>query len=313
MGQGELTATLMRLSDLGVVKIERVKAVGEGARGVRNAADYRIARTGVEPSNPVDARTVELFFDKLGPLASDEDSAATCDSILLSDLNRAARRHKGTYANHVAEWKKPVSQMAHSRRFFTDRKRSNRGKLENCLVASVVVSSLSFGALGGAPGRDALIQFIVSGVTLGTSIALLIQTSMRMPKPSNNAIEIKAKMEAPRRWLLDFTNLDEAILQDVAPWNRLLVMAVVLGVSKQVMEKLGFAVPDILDDPDFSPTYIWCGAGSGTSALATSMGAGLSMAFSTTSSSSGSGDGFSGGDGGGGGGAFWRGFQTLLT
>ena len=42
MGQGELTATLMRLSDLGVVKIERVKAVGEGARGVRNAADYRI-------------------------------------------------------------------------------------------------------------------------------------------------------------------------------------------------------------------------------------------------------------------------------
>jgi len=212
-----------------------------------------------------------------------------------------------------------VSQRARSRRFFTDRKRSNRGKLENYLVASVVVSSLSFGALGGASGRDALIQFIVSGVTLGTSIALLIliQTSMRMPKLSNNAIEIKAKMEAPRRWLLDFTNLDEAILQDVAPWNRLLVMAVVLGVSKQVMEKLGFAVPDILDDPDFSSTYIWCGAGSGTSALATSMGAGLSMAFSTTSSSSGSGDGFSGGggggDGGGGGGAFWRGFQTLLT
>lgn len=150
MGQGELTATLMRLSDLGVVKIERVKAVGEGARGVRNAADYRIARTGVEPSNPVDARTVELFFDKLGPLASDEDSAATCDSILLSDLNRAARCYKGAYANHVAEWKKPVSQMAHSRRFFTDCKRSNRGKLENYFVASVVVSSLSFGALGGA-------------------------------------------------------------------------------------------------------------------------------------------------------------------
>ncbi len=210
-----------------------------------------------------------------------------------------------------------MSQRARSRRFFTDRKRSNRGKLENYLVASVVVSSLSFGTLGGAPGRDALIQFIVSGVTLGTSIALLIQTSMRMPKLSNNAIEIKAKMEALRRWLPDFTNLDGTIPQDVALWNRLLVMAVVLGVSKRVMEKLAVVAPDVVDDPDFSPTYIWCGAGSGTSALATSMGAGLSMAFSTTSSSSGSGDGFSGGgsggDGGGGGGAFWRGFQTLLT
>ncbi|MCC6099331.1 MAG: hypothetical protein LIV25_08865 [Olsenella sp.] len=95
----------MRLSDLGVVKIERVKAVGEGARGVRNAADYRITKTGVEPSNPIDVKTVELLFEKLGPLASDEGRAATCDSIMLSDLNRAARRHKGTYANHVAEWK----------------------------------------------------------------------------------------------------------------------------------------------------------------------------------------------------------------
>lgn len=210
-----------------------------------------------------------------------------------------------------------MSQRARSRRFFTDRKRSNRGKLENYLVASVVVLSLSFGALGGASGRDALIQLIVSGVTLGTSIALHTQTSMCMPKLSNNAIEIKAKMEALRRWLLDFTNLDEAIPQDVALWNRLLVMAVVLGVSKQVMEKLAVVAPDVVDDPDFSPTYIWCGAGSGTSALATSMGAGLSMAFSTTSSSSGSGDGFSGGgsggDGRGGGGAFWRGFQTPLT
>lgn len=150
MGQGELTATLMRLTDLEVKKIEQVKAAGQGTRGGRNAADYRIARTGVEPSNPVDAKTVELLFEKLGPLASDEGGATTCDSIMLSDLNRAARRHKGTYANHVAEWKKLVSQRARSRRFFTNRKRSNRGKLENYLVASVVVSSLSFGALGGA-------------------------------------------------------------------------------------------------------------------------------------------------------------------
>ena len=42
-----------------------------------------------------------------------------------------------------------------------------------------------------------------------------------------------------KRWLLDFTDLDEAVPQDVVLWNRLLVMAVVLGVSDQVIEKLG--------------------------------------------------------------------------
>ena len=93
--QGELAATLMRLTDLGVVKVEQVKTAGKGPRGGRNAADYRIARAGVEPSEPIDAKTVELFFDKLGPLASDEGRAATCDSILLSDLNRGPASHGG--------------------------------------------------------------------------------------------------------------------------------------------------------------------------------------------------------------------------
>ena len=77
-----------------------------------------------------------------------------------------------------------------------------------------------------------------------------------MPKLSNNAIEIKAKMKALKRWLLDFANLDEAVPQDVVLWNRLLAMAVVLGVSEQVIEKLEVVAPDVVDDPDFSPTYV---------------------------------------------------------
>jgi uncharacterized membrane protein len=121
-----------------------------------------------------------------------------------------------------------------------------------------------------------------------------------MLKLSNNAIEIKAKMKALKRWLLDFTDLDEAVPQDVVLWNRLLVMAVVLGVSEQVIEKLGVAAPDVVDDPDFSPTYVWCGTGYGTPAPATSMGFSLNAAFTVASSGSGSGDGFSGGGGGGG-------------
>jgi uncharacterized membrane protein len=78
-------------------------------------------------------------------------------------------------------------------------------------------------------------------------------------------------MKALKRWLLDFTDLDEAVPQDVVLWNRLLVMAVVLGVSDQAIEKLGVVAPDVMADPDFSPTYVWCGMGYGTPAPATSM------------------------------------------
>jgi uncharacterized membrane protein len=107
--------------------------------------------------------------------------------------------------------------------------------------------------------------------TLLVDVFPISRVGKHMPKLSNNAIEIKAKMKALKRWLLDFANLDEAVPQDVVLWNRLLVMAVVLGVFEQVIEKLEVVAPDVVDDPDFSPIYVWCGTGYGTSAPATSM------------------------------------------
>ena len=155
----------------------------------------------------------------------------------------------------------------------------------------------------GAYGSAATVQGCVSFGTLPVDVFLISRVGKHMPKLSNNAIEIKAKMKALKRWLLDFTDLDEAVPQDVVLWNRLLVMAVVLGVSDQVIEKLGVVAPDVVTDPDFLPTYVWCGMGYGTPAPATSMRFSLNAAFTVASSGSGSGGGFSGG-GGGGGGAF---------
>ena len=136
--------------------------------------------------------------------------------------------------------------------------------------------------------------------TLLVDVFPISRVGKHMPKLSNNAIEIKAKMKALKRWFLDFTDLDEAVPQDVVLWNRLLVMAVVPGVSDQVIEKLGVVAPDVVADPDFSPTNVWCGMGYGTPAPATSMGFSLNAAFTVASSGSGSGGGFSGGGGGGG-------------
>lgn len=287
-------------ANLEVIEIEKVKAAGKGPRGGKNAVDYRITKTCVEPSDPIDAKTVELFFEKLGPLACDKSEVSACSSVLLSDLNKAAFGHMGSYTTDVAEWKELVRKKARARRFFIDRKKFYGDKLKNYLLVCILISGLSFAALNWTSSdSDSLVQFVVSSGSMFTAVMLLIQASMRMPKLSNNAIENRAKMDALRRWLLDFTKLDEAVPQDVVLWDRLLVMAVVLGVSEQVMQRLVVVAPNVVDDPDFLPTFVWCGAGSGAPAPATSMGTGLNAAFSATSSSSGSGGGFSSGGGGG--------------
>ena len=140
-------------------------------------------------------------------------------------------------------------------------------------------------------------------------------------KPLNReGIETKAKLEALRRWLKEFTKLDEAVPDDVVLWNRLLVMAVVLGVSKEVIKQLEVALPQVLDDPCFMPSYGWCYYGDryGGRAPSDVFTKGFAsahhvseaaLAASSSSSGDGGGGGFSGGGGGGfggggGGGAF---------
>ena len=142
-----------------------------------------------------------------------------------------------------------------------------------------------------------------------------------MLKPlSREAIELSAKLKALRNWLEDFTRLEEAWPRDVVLWDRLLVMAVVLGVSDKVIEQLRVAAPEMVSElDDYAPSFWWCyhAPGSGPaplsafnavseSAHSVSMAA---LAKSSDSSSGGGGGGFSSGGGGGfggggGGGAF---------
>ena len=95
----------------------------------------------------------------------------------------------------------------------------------------------------------------VCGASGGISLFLL---SDRFFKDiSVEGVETKAKVLALKRWLQEFTRLDEAVPSDVILWNRLLVMAVALGVADKVIEQLKVAMPELIDDPDFMPIYYW--------------------------------------------------------
>ena len=128
---------------------------------------------------------------------------------------------------------------------------------------------------------------------------------------------MKAQLKALRNWLKDFTRLNEAIPTDVVLWNRLLVMAVVLGVADEVIKQLETVLPEVLHDDYMSSTYGWYYVGPHGSpyrSFQSNYGSAhdvstAKIAASESSSGGGGGGGFSGGGGGGfggggGGGAF---------
>ncbi|MBR3234153.1 MAG: DUF2207 domain-containing protein, partial [Atopobiaceae bacterium] len=95
-----------------------------------------------------------------------------------------------------------------------------------------------------------------------------------LPKRSPEAVEINAKLDALRRWLKDFTKLEEAVPNDVILWNRLLIMAVVLGVSDKVIEQLKLALPAVAWSAAMASSMMWCNRSMGRTSPADAFSSG---------------------------------------
>lgn len=146
-----------------------------------------------------------------------------------------------------------------------------------------------------------LIALIVAPVMLVIGFPLLWN---RTPFSGTEAV----RANATRRFLKDFSNLEEAPVGHLILWERHLVDAVTLGVSKDLLDGLAVRLPEMVDDPTFAAWYGGTAVGArrrvdGVGILGATVGGQIASSFQPpSSSSSGGGGGFSGGGGGGGGG-----------
>lgn len=319
----ELTASLMRLTDLGVLTLERRSRKHRGVFGEKSEEDYRltIARPLDEASvtdahaaqaRAIDERALELLFGTVAGRGVEVGA-----SLSFSQIEAFAKREPQAYSDAYDAWKGAVEGSYLER--FSGTGELTRGK--GLLYALVVVDLLLAAVL-----TVLLVVFeapvpVIVGVLLGLIAAGVIcgVCARSMHDLNREAIDVAAQLDALERWLREFTRLEEAPPTDVVLWNRLLVMAVALGVADEVIEQLKETMPQVIDDPLFMPTYgwfFWYGhhmrtpvatlSDSVESAHSVSVAA---LASSSVSSGVGGGGGFSGGGGGGfggggGGGAF---------
>ncbi len=320
----ELTATLMRLTDAGVIKLEKAATPGKGRKAGKDGDDYLVTKLKDVPraedgakrpiAESIDATACDMMFNKVA-----EKGNKPGDQVLLSEFKKRAKSSPQVYDDAWKAWA-GAAEECYKDRF-----------VEGAPLQGNKRALLALGAIDFAAAIVSFIFFLfvmedaslhvlgLSALLMAVGVAaLLIGVGL---KPLNReGIEAKAELEALRRWLKEFTKLDEAVPDDVVLWNRLLVMSVVLGVSKQVVKQLEVAAPQFFDDPVFMPCYYWCYGGYGyrgrsaseafTSGFRSAHEVSASaLASSSDSSGGGGGGGFSGGGGGGfggggGGGAF---------
>ena len=312
-----MSAALVRLTDIGALKLEKVAVESRGVFGRKKSEDdYALTRAGntrdVAASKSAIAidRSTLKFFDKVLSKCKGRENG----TLYFSDFEKVAKDKPEAYNDAYENWKTDVKAQAEQRGFFVDKNSNGEGLVVGAMALDILVAAaLLFMTIA---------EVLPVGWGLGVVLLLAVSAVLgfvilrRMDNLSEEAVEVIAKLKALKRWLKDFTRLEEAVPQDVILWNRLLVMAVSLGVAEEVIEQLKVAAPQVLEDPVVAPVYGWymyphTALGSPASRLGSSVTSShkvssAAMAASSMSSGGGGGGGFSGGGGGGfgGGGAF---------
>jgi uncharacterized membrane protein len=177
------------------------------------------------------------------------------------------------------------------------------GQTSAYLLYLLVVAAVAvFGIIGFA--NEA---YVPGGAAVGVAVVILCFIGLLKRRTPKGA-ERHAEWEGLKRFLKDFSQLQDAPSGHMALYERYLVAAVALGVADELVEALRVRIPEVANDPNFAPWYVGSrvgGAGSFSSIGDFSSGFASATASSfrpPPSSSSSSGGGFSGGFSGGGGG-----------
>jgi uncharacterized membrane protein len=162
--------------------------------------------------------------------------------------------------------------------------------------------------LAGVCAVVAVLSFVVRAYTgngfgwFGVAAAVLIFIAglSLLSNRTQAGADAAAKAAGLKRYLQDFSRLEDAPVGHLILWERYLVYAVALGVSADLVRGMAVRVPEVLNNPGFGVWYVGTNRRfDGFDTIGTSTAAVVSA---STPNTSGSGGGFSGGGGGGGGG-----------
>lgn len=302
----DFTATLMYLSHLGAITINKGSYERPGTFGAKTVDDYYLTRVrSVEKvlNNPVDKKTMSFLFDKIG---------AGAESIWFTSIQKYGEDNPQEFVNEMKSWQGQVSAETNKWDFF-----ELKGKQLQMWMTGLAIVLVFIGV--------GLVLFANNFIPLIFIVPVAIAMfaiAVHMPRRSREGNDLDAKAKALRNWLKDFSALDERPPTDVKVWGEFMVYAYIFGIAKQVIQDLQIRVPELFQEDGsmmstgYVPWWFWYSAShnvnggimpSASDMLQTSVNNTISTAqaaISAASGSSSSGGGFGGGFSGGGGGGF---------
>ena len=295
-------ATLMKLTDDRVIKLEEATETKKKGllRREKEEQTYRITVTDeawkAAKKDGIDRDVLKVFFAGVKP---DKDGVR---SRTFSELEEYASERTTSVGDKLEDYQNTVKgKLADSEYVASD----GIVAMVFCLVLGILIAFVPMGSIFFTDGAQANIIAAVISVPI---VLVGIGVGLTFRRFTPEGAEVAARCKALKHWLEDFTRLKEAVPGDLVLWNKLLVMGVALGVSKEVLRQLAEAVPPEVREADGFydnyPCYWWYYHHYGNESPFDSFNSVYhesirELASSSDSSGGGGGGGFSGGGGGG--------------
>lgn len=285
----DFTATVLDLARRGFLRIEEVSDQGKSNDG---SANYLLKKL---PASPPDLAQLRSYETRILRLFADLGEKFTLD-----DLRVYVEKHPEKFAAFWKEWLDDVRKAAAEHGFFAE--------AENKRALAFLLPAV--GLIIVAVAAASLEMFWTAGMAFFSGIAVIIMVVVSAARMSEYGYEQYTKWIAFRRYLKEFSRVDQVRLGALGLWEEYLPYAVTLGVADQMLNQLEIGFPSLQDGTyRFGTGWLiyhhWAGVHS-VSHLTSGMERSINQSV-TIPQGTGSGGGFSpgggGGFGGGGGGA----------
>lgn len=250
----DIPVTLLHLSEIGVIRLVRLPEhtpKKQSDFAIIKATDFKGTLT------KIDERFLKFLFGALpkevgqnaGARSIQRDNIErikkehqTNDVVLLSDFERYKKQSPERFSHNTQGVQREIDKQVKNLKAFED-----DGPSFGVLLG-MIVAGLLFGIfiVNGKFPDLAIWSFELLAV-----IILCIVLGIFMTRRSPRANEIAAKSAALKRWLEDFSLLNERPITDVKLWGQLMVYAAGFGVAGKALSQLRHVVPNVANDAVF--------------------------------------------------------------
>lgn len=190
-------------------------------------------------NSEIDRKAMSFLFDTV---------AQGQPSLWLGSIKAYAEKNPEAFNDAMADWQGIVTAHVIAAEYFEGYSKSKRMRMLSVAVILLVACFIVAAAFDN-------LLVLIPGVITG--VALLV-VSRFMERRTQKGADAYARCKALRKWLTEFSSLDERPTTDVKVWGEFMVYAYLFGVAKEAIAELRKKVPEMfqVDNAAMGSAYV---------------------------------------------------------